>query len=212
MIRAIAIGGMFLASTLWCACAATGNERSTYGEHSSASSADVMAVKNTCCTAPDTESPAVTTPPSATALGTPFARVYLAMKGCTSCAACRAAIRQMAAGQVEGGETTLEDDHLEISYQTPTEIPLAAVIDRIATNRLHDLNVVDVLFEARGSIRRATDGSTVFALEGTSQSFALALGSVQVPESSTITLTARVTGWRERGRALALEATGVRSE
>src|SRR5690349_24221139 len=81
----------------------------------------------------------------------PFARVYLAIKGCTSCAHCRTTIRQMVNTKSAGGETRMSADQVEVRYPKPSPVPLKDVIHSLAENRLHDLSLVDVLFEARGT-------------------------------------------------------------
>lgn len=139
-------------------------------------------------------SPAAKEPP-------PFARVYLALRGCTSCAHCRTAIRQMARSGSDGGEARVSTDAVEVRYPTPREVPLRAVIRRLAENRLHDLSLVDVLFEAHGTIASGPDGGAVFTLRGTNQSFTVSLDpSLRRPAGDApVRLTALVEGWREKG-------------
>ena len=61
----------------------------------------------------------------------PFARVFLALKGCTSCAACRSSIRQMVKGRADGGKVALPGDAVEIRYDKPDTIPLSAPQTRV---------------------------------------------------------------------------------
>jgi hypothetical protein len=131
----------------------------------------------------------------------PFARVYLALRGCTSCSHCRTAIRQMARAGSGGGEARVSTDAVEVRYMTPRTVPLRSVIRRLADNRLHDLSLVDVLFEAEGVIADAPNGAATFKLRGTSQSFPVTLDpSLRRPsDGSSVRLTALVEGWRGTG-------------
>src|SRR5262245_2526580 len=139
----------------------------------------------------------------------PFARVYLALRGCTSCSHCRTTIRQMARSASGGGEARVSTDAVEVRYLKPVPVPLSEVIRRLSENRLHDLTLVDVIFEAEGSVVTGPSGAT-FTLRGTEQSFplridpSLAKGDTGAP----VRLTALVEGWREKG-ALTLVARGV---
>ena len=137
----------------------------------------------------------------------PFARVYLALRGCTSCSHCRTAIRQMARSGAKGGETRVTTDAVEVSYPKPSTIPLRDVIHRLADNRLHDLTLVDVLFEADGTVTTTTSGAT-FTLRGTDQSFPLRIEPSMSKASGPVRLTALVEGWRAKG-VISLVARGI---
>ena len=141
----------------------------------------------------------------------PFARVYLAVRGCMSCSHCRTAIRQMVRSNAAGGEARLGEDQVEVRYATPRTVPLRDVIRSLAESRLHDLSLVDVLFEARGTIGLAGDGSATFALAETGQSFPLVIDrTLARPSAGTpVRLTAVVDGWRKKG-ALSLSAREIR--
>jgi hypothetical protein len=144
------------------------------------------------------------------AKGAPFARVYLALRGCTSCSHCRTTIRQMAKGSAQGGETHVAGDQVEVLYAKPRTVPLRDVIRSLADNRLHDLSVVDVLFEANGVLAKAADGSLRFRLPETGQTFPITMAeSVKAPApGSSVRLVAVVDGWRGKG-ALTLVAREV---
>ncbi len=131
----------------------------------------------------------------------PFARVYLALRGCTSCSHCRTTIRQMTKGSAKGGETRVNGDQVEILYATPRVVPLRNVIRSLADNRLHDLSLVDVLFEARGVIGAGADGALTFTLGETGQVFPMSLaGHVKNPPSGRpVRVVALVEGWRKKG-------------
>jgi hypothetical protein len=129
----------------------------------------------------------------------PFARVFLALRGCTSCSHCRTTIRQMVRSTAPGGEMKFSDDRVEVRYATPRQVPLRQVIRSLADNRLHDLSVVDVLFEARGTFATAKNGSAIFTLTETGQTFPLSISDslARPAEGSSIRLVALVNGWRE---------------
>jgi len=139
-------------------------------------------------------------PPAVTSKDAPFARVYLALRGCTSCSHCRTAIRQMARAGSGGAEAHVSTDAVEVTYRKPAPVPLRQVIRRLAENRLHDLSLVDVLFEAEGTIATTPAGAT-FTLRGTDQTFPLALTPAIARQElgSSVRLTAVVEGWREKG-------------
>jgi hypothetical protein len=159
-----------------------------------------------------TQSPPAETPSTAP-VPAPFARVYLAIAGCTSCAHCRASIRQMVRSNAKGGEAKLTADQVEVRYAKPAPVPLRDVIRSLAENRLHDLSLVDVLFEVRGSIATTADGGTRFVLDRTGQAFPLRIDpAIARPAAGkTVRLTALVGGWREKGD-LTLWAKGFQSE
>ena len=146
---------------------------------------------------------AAATPTTKTAVGSespPFARVYLALRGCTSCAHCRTSIRQMVRSNSKGGEATFGQDRVEVRYPAPRSVPLREVIQSLAQSRLHDLSVIDVLFEATGTVAVTADGSHRFVIEKTGQSFPIELGpTVSGPTAGPVRLTAVVQGWRGKG-------------
>ena len=156
--------------------------------------------------------PISTAGPRAPEAPTPFARVYLALRGCTSCSHCRTTIRQMARAASNGGQARVSSDAVEVRYMKPRLVPLRDVIGRLAENRLHDLTLIDVLFEAEGTIGTTSAGATTFTLKGTGQSFPLNLApSLPRPGGGTpVRLIAAVEGWREKG-GLTLVARQVHS-
>jgi hypothetical protein len=162
--------------------------------------------------APRAEAGPPAAPPKPTAANAaPFAKVYLALRGCTSCAHCRTAIRQMAKGGAKGGEARVNGDQVEVLYPKPRVVPLREVIHSLAENRLHDLNLVDVLFEARGSFAKGPDGSLRFTLAETGQAFVVTLAAPmeRPPDGREVRLVAVVDGWRGKG-GLTLVAREIR--
>jgi hypothetical protein len=141
----------------------------------------------------------------------PFARVYLALRGCTSCSHCRSTIRKMVKGSAEGGETRVDGGRVEVRYSTPRPVPLRDVVRTLAENRLHDLDLVDVLFEAKGTLQTQADGSARFTLWDTGQVFRLAIAPrVERPvDGRPVRVVAVVAGWREKGE-LSLEAREIK--
>jgi hypothetical protein len=141
----------------------------------------------------------------------PFARVYLAMRGCTSCSHCRTTLRQMARSGAKGGEATVADDRVEVRYPRPRTVPLRDVIQSLAGNRLHDMSVVDVLFEATGTLAVGSNGAGRFTIPATGQSFPISVSSaIPRPAGSSVRVVALVDGWRGKG-ALSLVAREVRA-
>lgn len=140
------------------------------------------------------------TPAATSAAPAPFAKVYLALKGCTSCAHCRTTIRQMAKGSAKGGEARVSGDQVEVLYKTPRVVPLREVIASLAENRLHDLDLVDVLFEARGTIAKNADGTLRFTLNDTGQSFPVSVSTLleRPADGRQVRLVAVVNGWRDK--------------
>jgi hypothetical protein len=128
----------------------------------------------------------------------PFAKIYLALQGCTSCAACRSVIRQMTKGAAKDGKVSLPSDAVEINYDKPANIPLKKVVGNLAKNRLHNLKLVDVLFDVSGRIETDSDGSLLFTIETTGQQFALSTpeGVDAPPRNEVVRLSAVVQGWR----------------
>ena len=151
--------------------------------------------------------------PAATAAAAPppFAKVYLALRGCTSCDHCRTTIRQMTKGSAQGGETHVNGSQVEVLYAKPRVVPLREVIKSLAENRLHDLDLVDVLFEANGSIAKGADGTLRFTMAETGQSFPVSFApQMERPaDGRSVRLVAVVDGWRAKGD-LTLVAREVR--
>jgi hypothetical protein len=142
--------------------------------------------------------------PAATAAEpAPFARVYLAIRGCTSCSHCRTTIRQMVNTKSAGGEARLSADQVEVRYPKPSPVPLKDVIHALAENRLHDLSLVDVLFEGRGTIAPGPNGTATFRLAETGQAFPVTVDrAVRRPADGTaVRLTAVVDGWRSKDKS-----------
>ncbi len=141
----------------------------------------------------------------------PFARVFLALRGCTSCAQCRTSIRQMVRANAKGGEAAFGEDKVEVRYATARTVPLREVIRSLAQSRLHDLSVVDVLFEATGTVTTGADGAQRFVIAGTGQSFPIApAAGVRLPAGDEpLRMLALVDGWRGKG-AITLVAREVR--
>ncbi len=139
--------------------------------------------------------------------GQPFARVYLALQGCTSCAACRSVIRQMTKGAAKEGKVSLPTDAVEVTYDEPTTIPLKKVVGNLARNRLHNLKLVDVLFDASGQISEIKDGALVFTMATTGQQYEVTLPKgLDTPDSSkSLRISAIVQGWRGKGSELSLK-------
>lgn len=163
-----------------------------------------LAIVTTTSSVPAGQAPAgkathATHAATATPAPTPFARVYLALRGCTSCSHCRTNIRQMVKSKSDGGEARLAADQVEVSYPKPRTVPLRDVVRSLAENRLHDLSVVDVLFEAKGSIA-ATKSGTTFRMAETGQSFPISIDrAVKRPTDGTqVRVTALVDGWRTK--------------
>ena len=171
--------------------------------HSAIGAAAALAIATTTSSVPAGQAPAgksTHAAQAATAAPTPFARVYLALRGCTSCSHCRTNIRQMVKSKSDGGEARLSADQVEVSYPKPRTVPLRDVVRSLAENRLHDLSVVDVLFEAKGSIA-ATKSGTTFRMAETGQSFPISIDrAVKRPADGTqVRVTALVDGWRAKG-------------
>ena len=171
--------------------------------HSAIGAAAALAIATTTSPVPAGQAPAgksTHAAQAATAAPAPFARVYLALRGCTSCSHCRTNIRQMVKSKSDGGEARLSADQVEVSYPKPRTVPLRDVVRSLAENRLHDLSVVDVLFEAKGSIA-ATKSGTTFRMAETGQSFPISIDrAVKRPADGTqVRVTALVDGWRAKG-------------
>lgn len=167
--------------------------------------------RETCAAAPTSGGSRVAGSAAKAPAEPPFARVYLALRGCTSCSHCRTSIRQMVRGNAKGGQATLGEDGVEVRYATARAVPLREVIRSLAQSRLHDLSVVDVLFEATGTVATGADGARRFVLAGTGQSFPIAPGTgVRLPAAGQpLRIVALVDGWRSKG-AIKLVAREVR--
>ena len=183
----------------------------TIGRTNAAATLLVLALAVGAAPAPKSASKA-TKSAAATPAPPPFAKVYLALRGCTSCDHCRTTIRQMTKGSAQGGETRVNGSEVEVLYAKPRVVPLREVIKSLAENRLHDLSLVDVLFEASGSISKGSDGGLQFTLVETGQTFPLSVPpQMERPaDGRTARVVAVVDGWRGNG-ALTLVAREVRS-
>jgi hypothetical protein len=117
----------------------------------------------------------------------------------------------MVRAKSKGGEAAFGEDKVEVRYATPRAVPLREVIRSLAQSRLHDLSVVDVLFEATGTVTTGADGERHFVLAGTGQSFPVSPGTgVRLPAGDEpLRIVALVDGWRGQG-AITLVAREVR--
>jgi hypothetical protein len=183
----------------------------TIGRTNAAATLLVLALSIGAAPAPKSTS-TPTKSAAATPAPPPFAKVYLALRGCTSCEHCRTTIRQMTKGSAQGGETRVNGSEVEVLYAKPRVVPLREVIKSLAENRLHDLNLVDVLFEASGSIAKGGDGTLRFTMAETGQSFPVTVASqMERPaDGRSVRLVALVDGWRGKGN-LTLVAREVRA-
>jgi hypothetical protein len=107
----------------------------------------------------------------------------------------------MTKGSAKGGETRVNGDQVEVLYAKPRVVPLRDVVRSLADNRLHDLSLVDVLFEARGVIGKGAGGALIFTLDETGQVFPISLADrVKSPASGRpVRVVAIVEGWRKKG-------------
>lgn len=153
----------------------------------------------------------VVVPEDAMASKNNFARVYLSLRGCASCAPCRSDIRQLVKSKTPYGAVRLSKDTVEIRYTTPRDIPLRDVIHRMADNRLHNLELVDVRFDAEGFIEKDRNGAFWLRLPETGQRFPLSIKELAKtpPMGPKVRVEARVIGWRERDDELLLEAEHI---
>jgi hypothetical protein len=118
----------------------------------------------------------------------------------------------MTKGSAQGGETHVNGSQVEVLYAKPRVVPLREVIKSLAENRLHDLDLVDVLFEATGTIAKGADGALRFTMADTGQSFPVSVApQMERPgEGRAVRLVAVVDGWRGKG-GLTLVAREVRA-
>lgn len=136
----------------------------------------------------------------------PFARVSLALRGCSSCSHCRSTIRQTAKGAAEGASVRVGGDNVEIRFEKPQTLSLREIVQRLANNGLHDLSVLDVLLDAEGKVETANDGKLVFHLNGTEQLLPIQISPSldQPPQNQLLRLRAVVKNW-EKDQELSLD-------
>lgn len=137
----------------------------------------------------------------------PFARVALALRGCSSCSNCRSTIRQTAKAASQSDSVKVGADDVEVIYRAPQSIPLREVVDRLANNGMHDLTLVDVLFDTEGELKREANGELTFSLRETHQSFPFKVtDSQKVPQiGKPLHLRTVVRGWENKQGSLFLE-------
>lgn len=117
----------------------------------------------------------------------------------------------MVRSSAQGAQTKVSDDRVEVRYMTARSVPLRDVIRSLAGNRLHDMSVVDVLFEATGTLGIGKDGVGRFVIADTGQSFPISVQGVPLPTSgASVRVVALVQGWRDKGN-LSLVAREVKA-
>lgn len=175
-------------------------------------SCSVPAKAPDCCSKPDRSEHgtvahgAETRPASLGETMAPFARVALALRGCSSCSHCRSTIRQATKSVADNGKVQVGGDQVEVVFERPQQVPLDAVIRRLSANGLHDLTLLDVLFDTEGVVEQ-TDSGLRFRLRETGQSFSLQIPEFQKapPLGEMLRLRTVVRGWNAPGAPLSLD-------
>lgn len=144
----------------------------------------------------------------------PFARVALALRGCSSCSHCRSTIRQTTKAAAASGNVQVASDAVEIVFPNPTTLKLDEIVGRLASSGLHDLSVLDVLLDAEGVVGKSGEGDFFLKLRGTEQRFSLRVPefSKAPPLGEPIRLRTVVQGWDKKSGPVSLELKYVFEE
>ena len=133
---------------------------------------------------------------SAAPVGPWTAEISVKLSGCTSCADCRAGIRQVSQTRSGTDRVTFEDGISRMVYPAPAPIRVLEAAQGLSGDALPKVHVdrVELKVAGRSEVR---DGGAVFVVFSTGQSWPLAAGKVEVPPGASCVLDAVVEGWRE---------------
>ena len=101
-----------------------------------------------------------------------FARVMLALKGCSSCAHCRTNLRQALKEGSKAQKVSLGNGKVEMVFSQPSTLDIHGIVTSMGTMGMKDLEAVDVLVEMNGRIE-TKHGIKVFVADSTGQELTL---------------------------------------
>ena len=147
-----------------------------------------------CAGAPAPEAPEAVSPSAAPWTG----EIKVTFTGCTSCADCRAAIRQIS--QIQSGS-----DHVEfhagvarITYPGPAPLRAGEVARALSGAGVIKGQVDQVILKVEGQVLQTPEGRE-FAASGTGQRWRVSEASMPAPLGKPLLIEAALEGWRESG-------------
>lgn len=130
-------------------------------------------------------------------------RVYFS--GCTSCAECRSAIRQIS--QVKSGSDRVEfkAGRSRIVYPAPAQVRAIEVANALDESLLikGDVDRVELTLEGEA------DGRKSFRIPATGQTWPLAEGSAPIPAGRSVVILASLEGWKGKDAVPALKVREI---
>ena len=130
--------------------------------------------------------------------------IRVSFTGCTSCADCRSAIRQICQSQSGSDHVDFHAGLARITYDGPAEIRAAEVASALSVPGVIKGQVDQVELRVAG---RAEAGT--FTASRTGQRWRIAEGSAPLPAGKTAVVTAALEGWKEPPAARTLRILSV---
>ena len=134
--------------------------------------------------------------------------IRVSFTGCTSCADCRAAIRQISQSQSGSDRVDFHAGVARITYPGPAAIRAAEVANALSVPGVIKGQVDQVELRVEGLVEKGADG-TFFTAPRTGQRWRIAEGSVPVPVARTVVVVAALEGWQGPASAQTLRVLRV---
>ena len=145
-------------------------------------------------------------PPVAPSSGPWTAEIRVFFTGCTSCAECRSAIRQISQTQSGSDHVEFRNGLSRITFPAPAMIRASEVANALADSRIIKGEVDHVELTLQGE---ASGDGRVFTVPATKQIWKLAEDGVKVPTGRPVTIRAALEGWRGKDAVPALKVQEV---
>lgn len=130
------------------------------------------------------------------ALGPWTGEIRVTLGGCTSCADCRASIRQISKTQSGADQVDFNHGVARIVYATPAMLRVCEVARALSGGGLLKVHVdrVEVLVSGHAESR---EGGRWFVANASGQAWPLRQGGVDLADGQPVLLLASVAGWKE---------------
>ena len=142
-----------------------------------------------------------------------FAKISLALKGCSSCGSCKTNLRQTLKASSKAEKVSLKGNgKVEMVYLSPQMLNIRDIVKSMGVLGMKDSSVVDVLLEATGKLEKKKD-EVYFILEKTGQEFLIEHAPVSaLGEASAMHLKAVVKGWEKETSHIVLAIKQVEKD
>ncbi len=137
-----------------------------------------------------------TAPPPASLLSSSWTgEIKVRFTGCTSCADCRAAIRQISQAQSGSDHVEFHAGVARITYPTPATLKASEVANALSHPGVIKGEVDQVELTVEGLVEQGAQGR-IFTVPATGQRWRIAEGSVDLPLGKPVVVVAALEGWK----------------